>query len=72
MTQRLAFEAATRFNQERNNTLHSWPLFDGAALQVGTWEEMTKMRMNGLIHDPVIHAKMAEKISAYKAELKKW
>lgn len=72
MNYELALETATRFNQQRNNTLHSWPLFDAAALQLGTWDEMVKIRMNDLVNDQSVWAKINEKIILYKQELKKY
>lgn len=64
------FGMAARFNSERNNTLHTWPLFDGASLKIGSWDEMMKMRMNDLMVNPEIYSKINQRIHQYKEKLK--
>ena len=64
-----AFEMAKKFNEIRNNTLHSWPLFDAASLKLGSWKELLSTRMNDLIQDPNVWQKMQARVDEYKKRL---
>lgn len=63
-------EIATKFNTSRNNTLHTWPLFDTASLGLGSWNELLKTRMNDLMKDPKVWIKIKERVELYKEKLK--
>jgi hypothetical protein len=60
---------AKKFNEIRNNTLHSWPLFDAASLKLGSWKELLSTRMNDLIQDPNVWQKMQARVDEYKKRL---